>query len=261
MGESRGASGPRHARAKDKFADHHRLVEACRAPGCPVCRCLGELARRHLAAVLSEHVTDPASRARLAASGGFCATHAAVLPLLPDSALGSAILCEGLLGRARRGLSERRRALERPARDRAWTRLLRRRREPGGEGRRRPPGCPVCEMVARAERNYLDTLVASVEDAELAAAFRGSAGLCLPHLGLVLDRGDRRAAVLLDWTLDKVDRLLGDLRAFVDKHDYRATARASPEEAASWRAALALLAGAPDLFGPDLRPRGDPRRP
>jgi hypothetical protein len=233
---------------------HHRLVEACARPGCPLCGCLRELAARHLGAVLAEHVTDPLTRARIAEAGGFCAAHAGALRRMPEVALGTAIVYQALVEQACRWLDA---TVREPGTDggrRGWRALVgRERRRRGALGPRRG-GCPVCLEVAAAERRYLDGLLAGLAEAELGGAYAASDGLCLPHLELALARAGNGpdAARLVAHSREKLRALADDLRRFVDKHDHRATARFTDREAAAWRLALSLVAGRAEVFGPQM---------
>ena len=241
---------------------HHRLVDACARPGCPVCGCLRDTATRHLAAVLAEHVTDPVSRARLAAARGFCAAHATVLSEMPDAALGTAIVYHALVEQASRWLDETTRAATKPARRRSWRALV------GGSraaksASLRPTRCPVCVELVTTEAGYLDGLLDGLAGAELRRAYASSDGLCLPHLDLAVARGGTRPETtqLVSLTRDKLRALAEDLKQFVDKHDHRvARPRFTDREAGAWRRALALLAGRIELFGPDMD-RDDGLRP
>ena len=245
---------------------HHRFVDACSRPGCPLCGCLRELAARHLGAVLAEHVTDPVTRERLAEAWGFCAAHAAALRKMPEAALGTAIVYQTLVERACRWLDEAARTVEAPA-ERGWRTLVGRGRGAAVGSRRRRERCPVCIDLAAAERRYLDALLAGLDDTRLGPAYAASDGLCLPHLELALGRAATgpEAARLVALTREKLQALAEDLRRFVDKHDHRVTPRFTEREAAAWQRALALVAGRAELFGPEMaRERagrdGDPPR-
>jgi hypothetical protein len=74
-----------------------RLVAALGEPGCPVCRCLEADARQDLAAYLREQTMDPAGRAALRRSGGFCGWHVGLLRDSADGILSVALLAEDLV--------------------------------------------------------------------------------------------------------------------------------------------------------------------
>lgn len=240
-------------RASDKFIGFHRLVDACRERGCPVCACLAADTRRYLATVLREHVTDPASRSRLRAAWGFCNWHAWILRETSDAAFGTAILTEDLLRligqrvqraadrpvRPERGLVSRLRALASRAPVPDLVRLHRRRAV-----------CPACAEVQRAESRYLDTAVRFARDAGWIDAYEGSDGLCVPHALGVLERG---GADLVRATVPKWAALRRDLASFTRKHDPEHRAPFTQAEADAPDRATEALQGRAGLFGNDLR--------
>lgn len=244
----------------------HRLLEACAHPGCPVCACLRDVALRHLAAVLAEHVTDPLSRARLAEAWGFCAAHATALRDMPEVALGTAIIYQALVERACRWLDDTARAVARPDRRRGWRALVGGSRAAGSASRPRRARCPVCVELVVAERGHLDALLEGLADPKLGPAYASSDGLCLPHLELALARAGTRPEVarLVELAREKLRALAADLGRFVDKHDHRVRPTFTDREAAAWRQALALVAGRMELFGPEMErngAKGGPRSP
>jgi hypothetical protein len=206
--------------------------------------------------VLAEHVTDPVTRARVADARGFCAAHAAVLREMPEAALGTAIVYQGIVERACGWLDEAARAAGAPADRRGWRTLVPRRRRPGRVPRPPRDRCPICVELGAAERSHLDALLAGLGDSELGRAYAGSDGLCLPHVELGLARAGARpeAARLAGLARTKLRALADDLQRFVDKHDHRAPATFTGREAAAWRLALALVAGRAELFGPEREP-------
>ena len=247
-----------------KFVAYTHLLDACRKPGCPACRCLDEVTRQTLDALVHELGTDRETPERLDRSAGFCAWHAQLAPEEPRSALGSAIVHASVL---RRALSRLRRLLDEPGAPRAvrwlpWTRARARADTTGGPAD--TARCPLCERLAPAEAGYLRTVLDFVADREFAAAYGGSAGLCLPHLDLALARfpTHRNGAALVRATLPNLERLRAHLTAFVDTHERRAEAPFTSEQAAAWSEALRAVTGAPGLFGPEIpRPRHPEARP
>ena len=232
-----------------------KLVEACGRPGCPVCRCMGDESRRRLAAIIAEHVTDPATRRVLRESWGFCNWHTWMLLEIDGSSFGAAILCEDLVRRAVQRLDvpdgPRRRRL------RSWLVPLR------GRWRRRRviarhaqhSVCAVCVSVAETERHHLLALVrsASVDDA-LGGAYGASDGMCLPHLlrAVELAAGTSEARPLVARTREKWAAVRTDLESFIEKHDYRNRAAYTDADASSYVRAFEILAGARGAFGSDV---------
>ncbi|MBI3629931.1 MAG: hypothetical protein HY217_10225 [Candidatus Rokubacteria bacterium] len=240
-------------RATGKFVAFYELIEACRQPGCPVCRRLTEGGRRHLDAMLYEQVTDPDTRRRLRASWGFCNWHAWMLLEIPGAVSGAAIIYEDLtrvaierIGRLRRaaparaGWLARLRRLGRPA---AWSAAARRR-----HGR---AACPVCLQCREAEERYAAAILEFVDDRELVRAYEVSHGLCAPHLLQVLERGAPTPGLdaLVGRTLAKWAALRRDLGGFVAKHEYRNRQPFTEAEAASCARAVEMLAGGRAVWG------------
>lgn len=238
-----------------KFIGYVRLVDACAAPGCPVCRCVTDDARRHLDALMYEQVTDPDTRRRLRASWGFCNWHTWMLLEIENSRLGSAIIYADLVGLF---IHRVRRFADRPRLGRllAWPfgRRRRARGRPIVELYRRRPRCPVCRMLAQTEQTYVETMLTFVDDAELQLAYVASDGICAPHAvrAIELGAGRRELGSLLGRTLPKWTRLQADLESFVGKHEYRNTKPFTEADATSYQRAFEMLSGAQGLFGNDV---------
>jgi Family of unknown function (DUF6062) len=248
----------------EKFVGFVRLVEACGQPGCPVCHCVKTSSRQYLDALLYEQVTDPDTRRRLRASWGFCNWHAWMLVEVRDAAFGAAIIYEDMI---RLLLARVRRLGRRPLATRlaSWfTAQSRRAHMAIVELYRRRLICPACEQAGQAEVRYLHAMVELVDDAELAAAYACSDGLCAPHTirAIELCPGHPGLATLVSRTVAKWSRLREELESFEAKHDYRNTEPFTDSEATSYRRAFELLGGAPGLFGNDLHINVDemPRR-
>jgi hypothetical protein len=241
----------------DKHIGFFDLVEACREPGCPVCRLLERDARSDLDAMIYERVNDVETRRALRASWGLCNWHTWLLPEIHSSASGAAIVYADVLrvciDRVRRGDRGRSRVaafLDRLGVGRVWARS--RSRVAALYDAR--PACPVCARCSGAESAYLDTLLAFMADPQLAAAYAQSHGLCLPHLLRAIDGGTESHALgeLCHRTLEKWETLRQDLERFVAKYDYRNNEAFTEAERTSYTRAYEALAGRARLFGNDL---------
>ena len=245
-------------RGSSKFIGFFRLVAACDRPGCPVCRCVTDDARHHIGNLLYEQVTDPETRRRLHASWGFCNWHAWMLREVSDPAFGSAILYEDFL-RAAIGRFERKatRVVTPPrgllGRLGRWGR--RAARSLLVEEYRRRAVCPGCALVAESEQRYVELAVRFADDPEFDGAYRRSQGLCVPHAVRALHLGAGTAEVrhLIMHTLPKWAELRRDLQGFIDKHDHRKRQPFTEAESTAYLRAFETVAGAPGLFGNDLR--------
>ena len=234
-------------------ADDVRLIQACARPGCPACRCLSEESRRHLDALIAEHVTDPDSRRAFREAWGFCNWHTWMLLEIDGARFGASILCEDLVGRALRLLDEP----DVPtSRLRSWLAPsnARRRRAAAVERYERRSVCGVCVRVAESERHHLLTLVRSVGDGEIAHAYDGSDGVCVPHLvrAVALAGGTSEARALIERTREKWAAARRNLESFVEKHDYRNRVAFTHADAESSARAFEILTGAKGAFGNDL---------
>lgn len=240
--------------AEGKFIGYVQLLEACREPGCPVCRCAIRDGRRYLETLLYEQVTDPVTRRALRASWGFCNWHTWMLLEIPHAVFGAAIIYEDILDRVLARAGEASAGADR-SRRRGWlARLLgMRNAAPGRRGDGQRARCPTCAEVGDAERRYLDTLARLGHEGELEAAYARSDGLCAPHLfALVAHAGDAPGTrSLVARTRDTWRRLGRELGAFVAKHDYRNREPYTEAEAASCSRAFEILAGARGVFGND----------
>jgi hypothetical protein len=228
--------------SEEKFVGFFRLVEACRAPGCPVCRCVSDESRGYLAAVLYEQVTDLDTRRAIRASWGFCNRHTWMLREIAGSLFGAAIIYEDLVRLALR----RTERLAGRGRPRRWLDALTRRRPRILAAYHARAACPACTHAADGERRYLATIVTFIDDGDLQAAYADSDGLCLPHLFAAVAQSGATpgTATLVDRTRRKWRQLRQDIAAFVSKHDYRNDEPFSEAEQAACVRAFEMLAGA-----------------
>lgn len=231
---------------------YHELRAAIARPeppepvACPVCR----LARRALLLWIEDLVysfgVDPQVRREVRVARGLCSRHAHLLTEIRGMALGvslihldvidtvcedlenrtaappgsaaSADLADGLMARLRRGaavarLREGIRSAVAPARS-----------------------CLACEHQREVEELYLTTLLRHIGDAELAAAFAASPGLCLPHFNqaaaLASDAPTLR--LLIDAERHCLLRLRDELAEFARKNDHRNLGERVGPEADAW---------------------------
>jgi hypothetical protein len=239
---------------REKSAGEIRLIDACRQPGCPVCRRVREESLGHLQALVDEHVTDPDTRRALRASWGLCNWHTWMLLDVDTGRLGASIYHEDLLREAIDRVAEvtdRRRP-----RLGAWLARVRGASEESAlvAASARRTRCPLCVTAAGAERECLLSFLRLIDDPELAGAYAEASAICLRHLvaAVALRPDADQTRRLVERTRPKWQAIRGALRSFVDKHDYRNRAAYTDEEIASCVRAFEVLAGAPGVFGNDL---------
>jgi hypothetical protein len=235
-----------------KLPRFFRLVDACAAPGCPVCRALIADSRHYLEALLYEQVNDPDTRRRLRAAWGLCNQHTWMLGEVSDSAFGSAIIHEDMLRVVGRQF-ERRRAFESSS---LWRRLWhlgsRTQRPLIVDLRDRRPMCPACQERIVSEREYVQVALRFVDDRDLQCAYARSDGYCVPHVLQAVEMGSpARADALIALALPKWAAVRQDLGEFIEKHDHRNTRPFTDTDRAISGRALEALAGARGGFDSD----------
>ena len=226
------ARKPRREVPLEKRTSYRRLLSALDEPGCPVCHVAGHAAKRYIASLLWESVTDVGTRRRLRAAHGFCRRHAIMAARVAADkaqATGMAIIYGDLLSHLAeeaRGLVEARRK----DRDVAPEAV-----------------CPACEVAAMFVEGALGLLADAEEGSSLSAAARQEGRfLCLPHLrtGLRLADDERQTECLVGLFAPVADGIGDHLSKFVRKHGYEAHDETiSPEERAAWINAIQLLVG------------------
>jgi hypothetical protein len=203
-----------------------------------------------------EQVNDPGTRDRLVESHGFCNWHAWMLPSVHNSASGVAIIYRHLLQETLQRLqSARREALPRGR----WQRLRERLAGPRAERlgmlawRSKKARCLMCAFARNSERDDLKTILEFMGEAEFAAAFERSAGVCLPHLyaAMAIGRDHPNLGLLLAVHERRWRDLVWELEEFSRKFDYRYADEARGRESSSWHRALEVFVGRAGIFGPE----------
>ncbi|HEY3476105.1 MAG TPA: DUF6062 family protein [Anaerolineales bacterium] len=232
-----------------KFTSY-KLLEACREPGCPVCRLAQRSVERYLDSHFYENVNSPKWRDQLRASLGFCHEHAwlAVEKRLGD-ALGFSIIYQDIMNSILRQLEHDgspRRA------QRNWTELVGQLPEatrrliqkilPAITARKR---CPACEHRDQVTRTILASLVKELHHAEVVDALEASEGICLSHLRLALEdvRDGPAAERLIAIQSAKLARLRTELAEFIRKNDYQVSKEGFGSEGDAWLRVIGMVVG------------------
>lgn len=220
---------------------YYKLLEACREPGCPVCRLEQQSVDRYLDNQFYENVNSPAWRDHLRASHGFCHEHVwrAVNQRLGD-ALGFSIIYHDVV--------------------KSLLKLLQDHESAGASGRRKSvrdkieqvlsalkprKRCPACIHRDQTTRDILSALVGDLHAPEMTETLQASHGLCLPHLRLAL--GHVHDALLADTLLTiqraRLENLKSELAEFIRKNDYQAIHEGFGREGDAWLRAIGMVAG------------------
>jgi len=216
----------------DQDTLYYELMDALRTGGCPLCHLGRRAASRYIETLNYEGVNDPGLRRHLRDAHGLCHRHAWEWTKLRGSPLGVAIVYRNLV----KDLAE---ILEEQAEGRG--------RRPAA-ARLAPTGrCPACRASDEAVQRYGRTLLAWLEQEELAAAYASAGGLCLPHLREVLGMAnDAQMRTVLGWQEAIYRDLIAQLDEFIRKHDHRFRDEPFGAEKDAWLRAVAVLAGEAD---------------
>ena len=228
----------------------YNLLEACRAPGCPVCRLEQRDVERYLDRKFYENVNTPAWRDQLRASLGFCHEHAwlAVNKRLGD-ALGFSIIYRDIVNSILTQLSDDDSMVRT---SRKWTSSLQKIPEATRKliekilavliPRKR---CPVCEHRDETTRRALSVLVEELDKLQMSDALEASDGLCLPHLRMTLEQVKEVSAceTLINIHREKLENLSAELGEFIRKNDYQAIKEGFGREGDAWLRAVGMIVG------------------
>ena len=229
----------------------YSLLEACRAPGCPVCRLQQRAVERYLDNKFYESVNSTAWRDELRESLGFCHEHAwlAVNARLGD-ALGFSIIYHDLINSilkklndeessspASRGLTSALKQLPEQVRNiikQSLYALTPRKR------------CPVCEHRDETTQRVLSVLAEELNQRNMADALESSDGLCLSHLRQTLEHVKDLSVceTLLTIHREKLENLSAELGEFISKSEYQAVKENFGPEGNAWLRAVSMIVGA-----------------
>lgn len=196
-----------------RHLDFFALMETLLQPGCPACRLAARAEGRFLETLFYEQVTDPEVRARLRRAKGFCREHTAGVLSLGD-ALGCSIIFSDLLEEACQTLQ-------------------------GGDTTR----CLACRVGTQAAKRGLKTLLQHCQEEDVLKAYRSSEGLCLRHLGELLEQRAEGVAIIAEVERERLRQLAAECREFVAKSDYRRSGEVMGSERNAWQRAARKLGG------------------
>jgi hypothetical protein len=226
----------------------YNLIEACREPGCPVCRLEQRYVERYLDNEFYENVNNPDFRNILRLSMGFCREHAwlAVNERLGD-ALGFAIIyrdvIEATLERLDKGV---------PPPSRRWAGWLKRVPEQVSAmvykavfSLTPQKRCPACQKRDEMVSIMVSSLAEELRTTGMEEALRASDGLCLPHLRLALKevRDASGCKKLIAIQREKLEALHGDLIELIRNNDHRFAKEGFGKEGNSWLRAVVMTIG------------------
>jgi hypothetical protein len=218
--------------------------QACGGKGCPFCAISRAHTRKYVRNLLYEYATAPDIHARLAASRGLCNAHAWLMQHVAQTeekdGLGVALFQGTVIQRLVADLRSARSAGGAHGRDLA---------EHLAEAIRQEEECLACEHQRDGEdffmREFLSELEALGEQGPLVAAYRSSAGACLPHLRALFARRPSNAASawLAARALEALRQLTEQLETYTRKHAVQYQDEPMGPERDSWIRAVEQCAG------------------
>ena len=230
-----------------KHTPYFELLEAQGMAGCPICRLVYKVTDRYLDAILYEAVLDPDVRAKLKGSRGFCDEHVEMLRRKPGRALGIALIYRDII----RSFAEATDAARFQGDTSPIRKLLGKTQHNVRviEKLSASVDCPACGIGQGAADNYLDLLLAYLDDEQLYRAYAEGEGLCLPHFMHAIERADDREALrrLIEPQVVRYRRMLGDLDEFIRKRDYRFRHEKYGEEGDVWLRTMNTVVGGAGL--------------
>jgi len=220
------------------------LIEAMREAGCALCRLAQRKSLRYVKTLLETAVMDVDLRDAWRYAGGFCQAHAEMALTLTNAAGSLAILYEDALQYEIVGLSD----LCTNVTFSWWQRRrqrFKRRVQQWLHARQRRLRCPICRTWQTQERLYWSVLLDHGKDDAVCHALTRSDGLCMPHTTSLLqfDPTHAHLPAVLAAQRQCLQRLHGDLKAFIRKQDYRVAHEPYGKEADAWQRAIACLVG------------------
>jgi hypothetical protein len=212
---------------------------------------------KYIRSIIMDHINDPASRAQIIDSLGYCPKHtwkiAEVEKKEDGESLGTSIIYEHLA----LVIAQRLEKLKKyPKTLRQNNPLLQQVQKylpgqalPSASLRTETP-CRVCVMAAESDDSYVRWLLEGLSDLErdeTRRLYQQSGRLCFDHLRQALDKAVPASAAglefLLEDALETLSSLENDLRGHISKYDYDKKTPRSAAEQFSWLRAVYFFAG------------------
>jgi hypothetical protein len=201
-----------------------------------------------------EGFTDGKHREETTRIRGFCPLHTWQLAER-NNAFQLAIVYENILCAMAEELTHEHITAPQGAASAHWVRKIKHLLTPGASAQpdsmRFSEQCPFCRGRGKTERRLIEHLAALLHNDDMPSLLRQSTGLCRVHFAQAAQYAARHApaqhVVLIACQQACVQRVLGEVRELIRKHDYRFNQEPRGEEMTSWRRAVALCAGNPGV--------------
>jgi GTPase SAR1 family protein len=200
-----------------------------RSRGCPVCQHIAQHAWDFFAHWQYRIGTEERAQAKFAAELGFCPLHTWQL-LAVSSPHGASVGYARLVEQIARSLKENAAA---PVMGDAVRRLVRDSRN-----------CRVCGLLRQTEGEYVERLAAMIGEAAGRSQYRRSQGVCLRHLGMLLDASAVDChEFLLSHAAQRFEEDAEDMRSYAMKHEAFRRALQNRNEGDAYRRAVIRIVG------------------
>jgi len=222
----------------EQHEPYFNLLDALKEKGCPICFLVLKSAHKSMDDFLYESVNDPGLRQDIKASQGFCNRHAWQLHKFGDG-FGQAIVYSDLMSIILKELED--------IDETTSLKELVKRISPGAGARQI---CMFCRHEKDAEERYVSVFWESFDDPEFSVTYKNSFGLCLPHVVFALKkcRNKKFGKEFVEIETSKLSNLIGELKEFMRKHDYRFCDEKFDKEGDSWIRAIRKLMGEEGTF-------------
>ncbi len=240
----------RQRKSADHSSEAEALRRACEQEGCPVCTVVQEQMSRAMDTWSYDGFTDVEQREKVTRARGYCPLHTWQLAQR-NNAFQLAVVYENILSTMDEDLERQRLSLPQENGGRDWLLGVRQLFQAGPamptSAAHLYEQCPFCRAREGIERRLTERLVALLQHSDMAERLRQSNGLCRIHFVLAFQHADEHVptqrAALIDCQQACIQRVLGEVRELIRKHDYRFSEEAQGEEMTAWRRAIALCAG------------------
>jgi hypothetical protein len=236
----------------DKHILYFELLDGLELDECPICHLINKRIDQFIDGFLYESVNDPKIREDIDNAKGYCNYHAWKLQSAGDP-LAHSIIYGDLVRNAIKSFQEflmdtdsianERKSLFNKGKD---SKVVRLRGSFFSE-----KDCPICEMVAESENEYVLSLGDYMEsDAEFQRKFQENGFLCVPHLIKLLENYEGLYTIreIIKVQVKKMAGLLNNLNEIKRKSDYRYAAEPmSDEEKTAWIKAVKKYVGEPGI--------------
>jgi len=217
----------------EKHEPYFNLLDALKEAGCPICFLVKKNIHKLMDDFLYGSVNDPGVRREIKASQGFCNRHAWQLQKFGDG-FGQAIVYSDLMNAVAKKLEKIDESIS--------VKELLKKINPGIIAKQI---CMFCRQEKDTEERYISVFWENFNDTEFSVTYKNSFGLCLPHIVFALKkcRNKKSSKELIEIETPKLSNLVGELKEFMRKHDYRFSSEKFGKEGDSWIRAIEKLIG------------------